>query len=185
MIIHKCSLCPYPDWLSRLIDLHLCCLQKEKCIYLAHTRLHRIHLLNVCLTYNYIYTLNLLYGGARLHMSCQCMEVLLVGIWDQPSGNRPVWSVLDGPPVPFFWTPPVWDVLSVPPSMPVPASRVMYLTQPMQLCWLCIYFTEKIQNFNFFKKTPKSVLLITQQPNIVQRPLCIRKEWQDILYHLI
>ena len=45
-------------------------------------------------------------------------------------------------------------------------------------------FREKSQ-FQFFPKTPKIVLLITQQPNIAQRPFCIQNERQDILYHLI
>ena len=37
----------------------------------------------------------------------------------------------------------------------------------------------------FNQKTPKTVLLITQQPNIAQRPFCIQNERHDILYHLI
>ena len=35
-----------------------------------------------------------------------------------------------------------------------------------------------------FSKTPKTVLLISQQPNIAQRPFCIQNELHDILYHL-
>ena len=36
-----------------------------------------------------------------------------------------------------------------------------------------------------FSKNTKTVLLISQQPNIAQRPFCIKKKQQDILYHLI
>ena len=43
----------------------------------------------------------------------------------------------------------------------------------------------KNSEFNFFQKTPKTILLITQQPNIAQRSFCIQNERQDILYHLI
>ena len=39
-------------------------------------------------------------------------------------------------------------------------------------------------NSDFAFKTPKTVLLITQQPNIAQRPFCIKNERQDVLYHL-
>ena len=39
--------------------------------------------------------------------------------------------------------------------------------------------------FNFFLKTPKTVLLISQQPNIAQRTFCIQNERQNTLYHLI
>ena len=42
----------------------------------------------------------------------------------------------------------------------------------------------KQMKFRFFSKTPKIVLLISQQPNIAQRPFCIQNERQDILYHL-
>ena len=44
---------------------------------------------------------------------------------------------------------------------------------------------EKNSEFPFFQKTPKTVLFITDQPNIAQRPFCIQNERQDILYHLI
>ena len=37
---------------------------------------------------------------------------------------------------------------------------------------------------NFFENT-QTVLLISQQPNIAQRPFCIQNERQDILIHLI
>ena len=43
----------------------------------------------------------------------------------------------------------------------------------------------KNSELQFVKKTPKTVLLITQQPNIAQRPFCIQNERHDILYHLI
>ena len=42
-----------------------------------------------------------------------------------------------------------------------------------------------ISLFNFFSKTPKTVLLISQQPNIAHRPFCIQNERQDTLYHII
>ena len=40
----------------------------------------------------------------------------------------------------------------------------------------------KYEEFQFNKKTPKTVLLITQQPNIAQRSFCIKKERRDIIY---
>ena len=43
--------------------------------------------------------------------------------------------------------------------------------------------SEKIESL-IFLKTPKTVLLISQQPNFAQRPFCIQNEQQDILYHL-
>ena len=43
----------------------------------------------------------------------------------------------------------------------------------------------KNSEFQFFHKTPKTVLLISQQQNIAQRPFCIQSERQDILYHLM
>ena len=45
-------------------------------------------------------------------------------------------------------------------------------------------FLKKLK-VSFFSKTPKTVLLISQQLNIAQRPFCIQNERQDILYHLI
>ena len=39
--------------------------------------------------------------------------------------------------------------------------------------------------FWIFSKTPKTVLLISQLPNIAQRLFCIQNERQDILYYLI
>ena len=45
-------------------------------------------------------------------------------------------------------------------------------------------FRKNIES-HFFQKTPKTVLLITEQPNIAQRPFCIQNERPDILYHLI
>ena len=35
---------------------------------------------------------------------------------------------------------------------------------------------EKKSEFPFLPKTPKTVLLVTQQPNITQRPFCIQNE---------
>ena len=46
-------------------------------------------------------------------------------------------------------------------------------------------FSKKSLEFQFFQKTPKTVLLISQQPNIAQRPFCIQNDRQDNLYHLI
>ena len=43
----------------------------------------------------------------------------------------------------------------------------------------------KNSELQFVQKTPKTVLLITRQPNIAQRLLFIQNEMQDILYHLI
>ena len=40
-----------------------------------------------------------------------------------------------------------------------------------------------ISLFNFFSKTPKTVLLISQQPNIAQRLFCIQNKWQDITFY--
>ena len=39
--------------------------------------------------------------------------------------------------------------------------------------------------FQFCQKTPKTVLLLTQQPNIAQRLFCFQNKRQDILSHLI
>ena len=39
--------------------------------------------------------------------------------------------------------------------------------------------------FGIFSKTPKTVLLISQQPNIAHRRFCIQNLRQDILYPLI
>ena len=44
-------------------------------------------------------------------------------------------------------------------------------------------FFEK-NEIQIFFKTPKTVLLISQQPNIAQSPFCIQNEWEDILYDL-
>ena len=57
--------------------------------------------------------------------------------------------------------------------------------------WLLSYeqnsFGCFLKKFTFwiFPKTLKTVLLISQQPNIAQRPFCIQNERQDIFYHLI
>ena len=62
---------------------------------------------------------------------------------------------------------------------------VLNTKRPLSDIWLLRYkqnsfgcFREKSQ-FQFFPKTPKIVLLITQQPNIAQRPFCIQNEWLD------
>ena len=67
---------------------------------------------------------------------------------------------------------------------------VLNTKRPLSDIWLLRYkqnsfgcFREKSQ-FQFFPKTPKIVLLITQQQNIPQRPFCNHNERQDILYHL-
>ena len=63
--------------------------------------------------------------------------------------------------------------------------------RPLSDNWLLRYkqnsfgcFRKKSE-FQFFQKTPKTVLLTTRQPNIAQRTFCIQNERQDILYHLI
>ena len=43
----------------------------------------------------------------------------------------------------------------------------------------------KLSEIWIFSKTPKTVLLLSQQPNIAQRPFCIQNERKDTLYHLI
>ena len=35
--------------------------------------------------------------------------------------------------------------------------------------------------YDFFQKTNKIVLIITQQPNIAQSPICIQNEGQDMI----
>ena len=68
---------------------------------------------------------------------------------------------------------------------------VLNTKRPLRDIWLLRYMQnsfgcfQKNSEFPFFQKTPKTVLLITQQPNIAQRPFCIQNERQDILYHLI
>ena len=61
---------------------------------------------------------------------------------------------------------------------------------PLTNIWLLSYkrnsfgcFSKKF-NFWISLKTPKTVLLISQQPIIAPRPFCIKKERQDIFYHL-
>ena len=68
---------------------------------------------------------------------------------------------------------------------------VLNTKRPVSDIWLLSYkqinfgcFWEKLKLW-FLSKTPKTVLLISQQPNIAQRPFCIQNEWQDILYPLI
>ena len=68
---------------------------------------------------------------------------------------------------------------------------VLNTKRPLSDIWLLSYkqnsfgcFLKKI-TFWIFPKTPKTVLLISQQLNIAQRPFCIQNERQDILYHLI
>ena len=68
---------------------------------------------------------------------------------------------------------------------------VLNTKQPLHDIWLLRYKQNsfgcfwKKSEFQFFHKTPKTVLFITDQPNIAQRPFCIQNERQDILYHLI
>ena len=68
---------------------------------------------------------------------------------------------------------------------------VLNIKRPLSDIWLvsykqnsfgCFLKTIKILNFS---KTPKTVLLISQQPNIAQRPFYIQNNQHDILYHLI
>ena len=68
---------------------------------------------------------------------------------------------------------------------------VLNTKRPLSDIWLLSYkqnsfgcFLKKI-TFLIFPKTPKTVLLISQQLNIAQRPFCTQNERQDILYHLI
>ena len=67
---------------------------------------------------------------------------------------------------------------------------VLNTKRPLSDIWLLSYkqnsfgcFLKKI-TFLIFPKTPKTVLLISQQLNIAQRPFCIQNERQDILYYL-
>ena len=68
---------------------------------------------------------------------------------------------------------------------------VLNTKRPLSVIWLLRYKQNtfgcfrKYSELQFVQKTPKTVLLITQQPNIAQRPVCIQTERQDILYHLI
>ena len=63
--------------------------------------------------------------------------------------------------------------------------------RPPSDIWLLRYkqnsfgWFRKNSEYFFFPKTPKTVLRISQQPNIAQRPFCIKNERQDTLYHLI
>ena len=68
---------------------------------------------------------------------------------------------------------------------------VLNTKRPLSDIWLLRYeqnsfgcFQNKSES-QIFQKTPKTVLLITQQPNIAQRPFFIQNERQDILYHLL
>ena len=68
---------------------------------------------------------------------------------------------------------------------------VLNTKRPLRDIWLLRYKQNtfgcfrKNSELQYFQKTAKSVLLITQRPNIAQRPFCIQNEWQDILYHFI
>ena len=68
---------------------------------------------------------------------------------------------------------------------------VLNIKRPLSDIWLLRYKQNsfgcfrKNSEFRFFQKTPKTVLFITDQPNIAQRPFCIQNERQNILYHLI
>ena len=67
---------------------------------------------------------------------------------------------------------------------------VLNTKRPPSDIWLLRYkqnsFGCFLNNLKFwiFTKTPKTVLLISQQPNIAQRPFYIQNDRQDILYHL-
>ena len=67
---------------------------------------------------------------------------------------------------------------------------VMNTKWPLSDIWLLRYKQNsfgcfrKNSKFKFFQKTNKTVLLITQQPTISQRPFCIQNEQEDILYDL-
>ena len=68
---------------------------------------------------------------------------------------------------------------------------VLNTKRPLSDIWLVSYkqnsfgcFLKKFK-FRNFSKTPKTILLIFQQPNIAQRPFCIQNEQYDIFYHLI
>ena len=56
---------------------------------------------------------------------------------------------------------------------------VLNTKRPLSDIWLLRYKQNKFgrfrkkSEFQFFQKTPKFVLLITQKPNIAQRPFCI------------
>ena len=68
---------------------------------------------------------------------------------------------------------------------------VLNTKRPLSDIWLLRYKQNRFgcfrknSEFQFSQKTPKIVLLISQQPNIAQRPFCIQNERQDILYHLL
>ena len=61
---------------------------------------------------------------------------------------------------------------------------VLNTKRPLSNIW---FLRSKKNNFGclIFSKTPNTVSLITQQPNIAQRPFCIQNNRQGILYHLI
>ena len=68
---------------------------------------------------------------------------------------------------------------------------ILSTTRPWSDIWLLGYKQtrfgcfRKNSEFQFFQKTPKTVLLLTQEPNIAQRLACIQNEQEDILYDLI
>ena len=68
---------------------------------------------------------------------------------------------------------------------------VMNTKWPLSNIWLLRYKQNsfgcfrKNSEFQFFQKTPKTVLLLTQEPNIAQWLACIQNEQEDILYDLI
>ena len=72
------------------------------------------------------------------------------------------------------------DILPFVSNTKQPLSDIWLLSYKQSNLW---YFLIKIK-FCIYSKTPKTVLLISQQPNITQRPFCIINERQDILYHL-
>ena len=67
---------------------------------------------------------------------------------------------------------------------------VLNTKPPLSDIWLLRYKQNRFgcfrknSEFHFFHKTPKTVLPITQQPNIAQRPFCIKNKRENIIYHL-
>ena len=67
---------------------------------------------------------------------------------------------------------------------------VLNTKRPLSDIWLLRYKQNsfgcfrKNSEFHFFHKTPKTVLLITHQPNIAQRLFCIKNERENIIYHM-
>ena len=68
---------------------------------------------------------------------------------------------------------------------------VLSTKRPLCDIWLLRYKQNsfgcfrKNSELQFFQKASKTVLLITQQPNIAESLFCIQNEQPDFLYHLI